>query len=63
MKATKTVLQELFTSKKSRETETERVLDNLKMSKLEELLTIVAIASHRYEKLAVLKMFARLFCL
>ena len=47
MKATKTVQQELFTSKKSGETEEKRVLDDLKMSKLKEILTTVAIVSYR----------------
>ena len=62
VKATKTVQQELFTSKKSGETEEKRIPDHLKMSKLKEILTTVAIVSYRYEKLAVLKMFSRLFC-
>ena len=57
VKATKTVQQELFTSKKSGETEKKRVLDDLKMSKLKEILTTVVIVSYRYEKLAVLKCF------
>ena len=42
---------------------TKRVLDNLKMPKLEEIFTTVAIVCHCYDRLAVFKMFTRLFCL
>ena len=34
----------------------------MKMPKLEEIFITVAIACHRYERLAVLEMFLRLFC-
>ena len=40
----------------------QRVLDNLKIPKLEEIFTTVAIECHRYERLAVLKMFSQLYC-
>ena len=39
-----------------------RVLTDLKLPKLELISSTVAIECHRYERLAVLKMFARLFC-
>ena len=39
-----------------------RVLTDLKLPKLELTSSTVAIECHRYERLAVLKMFARLFC-
>ena len=39
------------TNKKNGETETKRVLDNLRMSKLQEILTTVSIECHRYERL------------
>ena len=45
------------------ETETKRVLDNLRMSKLRVIFTTVAIICYRYERLAVCKkMFSPLFC-
>ena len=37
------------------ETETKRTLDYLRMSKLQEIFTTVAIVFHRYERLAVLQ--------
>ena len=39
------------TYKKNGETETKRVLDNLRMSKLQEIFTRVSIVCHRYERL------------
>ena len=39
------------------ELETKRVLDNLRMPKLQEIFTTVAIVCHRYERLAVLQNF------
>ena len=44
------------------ETETKRVLDNLRMSELQEIFTTVAIVCHRHERLAVCKMFSPLLC-
>ena len=55
MKASKKVWQELFKKKKNRETETKRALDYLRMPKLQEIFTTVAIVCHDYERLAVLK--------
>ena len=52
MIALKKVKQELFTKKKSGETETKRALENLRMPKVQEILTTVAIVCHRYERLA-----------
>ena len=61
MIALKRVNQELFTKKKNGDTETERALENLRMPKVQEIFTTVAIACHRYERLAV-SMFSPLFC-
>ena len=55
MKASKKVSQELFTKKKNGETETKSALDYLRMPKLQEIFTAVAIVWHRYERLAVLQ--------
>ena len=50
-------------TRKYGETETKRVLDNLRMSKLQVIFTTVAIVCYRYERLAVCKKtFSRLFC-
>ena len=50
-------------TRKYGETETKRVLDNLRMSKLQVIFTTVAIVCYRYERLAVCKrMFSPLFC-
>ena len=50
-------------TRKYGETETKRVLDNLRMSKLQVIFTTVAIVCYRYERLAVWKkMFSPLFC-
>ena len=53
MIALKNVKQELFTKKKNGETKTKRALEYLRMSKVQEFFTTVAIACHRYERLAV----------
>ena len=47
--------KELFTKKKNGETERKRALYNLRMPKLQEIFTTVAIVCHCYERLAVLK--------
>ena len=49
----KKVQRELFTKKKNGETETKRAHDNLRISKLQEMFTTVAIVCRRYERLAV----------
>ena len=49
--------------KKNGETETKRVLDNLRMPKVQEIFTTVSVVCHRYERLAVLQMFSPSFCL
>ena len=46
--------------RKNGETRTETVLDDLKMPKVVEISSTVAIFHHRYERLVVLKMFLRL---
>jgi len=46
--------------RKNGETRTERILDDLKIPKVVEISSTVAIVYHRYERLAVLKMFLRL---
>ena len=51
----------LFTSKKNEETETKRVLGDMKIPKREEIFTVVLIVCHRYERLAALQMCARSF--
>ena len=51
VKASKKRYQELFANEKNGEMETKRVLDNVRMSKLQEILTIVSIECHRYERL------------
>ena len=51
--ALKKVKQELFTKKKNGETKTKRALEYLRMSKVQEIFTTVAIRCHRYERLAV----------
>ena len=43
------------TNKKNGETETKRVLDSLRMSKLQELFKPVSIECHRYDRPAVLQ--------
>ena len=53
MIALKKVKQELFTKKKNGETKTKRALENLRMSKVQEIFTIVTIVCHGYERLAV----------
>ena len=53
MIALKKVKQELITKKKSGETETKRALENLRMPKVQEIFTTVAIVCHRDERLAV----------
>ena len=50
-KASKKNQQELFTNEKNGEAETKRVLDNVRMSKLQEILTTVSIECHRQERL------------
>ena len=50
-------------TRKYGETETKRVLDNLRMSKLQVIFTTFAIVCYRYERLAVCKeMFSPLLC-
>ena len=51
--ALKNVKQELFTKKENEETKSKRTLENLRMSKVQEIFTTVAIVCHRYERLAV----------
>ena len=51
--ALKKVKQELFTKKENEETKSKRALENLRMSKVQEIFTTVAIVCHRYERLAV----------
>ena len=48
----KKVQRELFTKKKNGETETKRAHDNLRISKLQEIFTTVAIVCRRYERLS-----------
>ena len=48
--------------KKNGETETKRVLDNLRMPKMQEIFTSVSVVCRRYERLAVLQMFSPSFC-
>ena len=52
-----------MTKKKNGETETKRVLDNLRMPKVQEIFTTVSVVCHRYERLTVLPMFSPSFCL
>ena len=52
-----------MTKKKNGEMETKRVLDNLRMSKVQEIFTTVSVVCHRYERLTVLPMFSPSFCL
>ena len=52
-----------MTKKKNGETETKRVLDNLRMPKVQEILTTVSVVCRRYERLPVLQMFSPSFCL
>ena len=59
MIALKKVKQELLTKKKNRETERKRALENLRMPKVQEIFTTVAIVYHRYERLAVSQNFLR----
>ena len=47
----KKVQRELFTKKKNGETETKRAHDNLRISKLQEIFTTVAIVCRRYERI------------
>ena len=47
----KKVQWELFTKKKNGETETKRAHDNLRISKLQEIFTTVAIVCRRYERI------------
>ena len=51
--ALKKVKQELFTKKENEETKSKRALENLRMSKVQEIFTTAAIVCHRYERLAV----------
>ena len=53
MIALKNVKQELKKKKKNGETKTKRALEYLRMSKVQEIFTTVAIVCHRYERLAV----------
>ena len=55
MKASTKTLQELFTKKRNGEKERKRALYNLRMPKLHEIFTTVAIVFRRYERLAVLQ--------
>ena len=48
--------------KKNEDTETKKVIGDLKMPKLEEIFTTVIIAWHRHAGLAVLKIIARSIC-
>ena len=59
MIALKKVKQELLTKKKNGETERKRALENLRMPKVQEIFTTVAIVYHRYERLAVSQNFFR----
>ena len=52
-----------MTKKKNGETETKRVLDNLRMPKVQQIFKTVSVVCHRYERLAVLQMFSSSFCL
>ena len=52
-----------MTKKKNGEMETKRVLDNLRMPKVQEIFTTVSVVCHRYERLTVLPMFSPSFCL
>ena len=61
-KALKKPQHELLIKTKNGESETKRVLDDLKIPKLEEIFTTVAIECHRYQRLAVSKMFSQLYC-
>ena len=47
----KKVQRELFTKKKNGETETNGAHDNLRISKLQEIFTTVAIVCRRYERI------------
>ena len=55
MKASKKVKQKLFTKKKNGEMAAKIAFDDLRMSKLHEIFTAVAIVCHRFESLAVLQ--------
>ena len=58
VKASKKVQQELFTKKKNEEMETKSALDVLRMPKLQEIFTNVAIVCHKGEP----RCFAKCFC-
>ena len=59
MKASKKTYQELFKKTKNGEKERKGALYNLRMPKLQEIFTTVAIVCHHYERLVVLqKVFA-----
>ena len=62
MIALKKVKQELLTKKKNRETERKRALENLRMPKVQEIFTTVAIVYHRYETRCFAKFFSLSFC-
>ena len=49
-----------MTKKKNGETETKRVLDNLRMPKVQEIFTTVSVVCHRYERLTC---FANVFAI
>ena len=44
-----------YLQRKKGEIEAKRVLDNLRMSKLQEIFTLVAIVCHRFERLNILQ--------
>jgi len=51
--ALKKVKQQLFTKKEKWRNREKRALENLRMPKVQEIFTTVAIVYHRYERLAV----------
>ena len=55
VKVSKKSLSGAIHNEKNGEMEAKRVLDNLRMSKPQEIFTTVAIACHRYKRLAVLQ--------
>ena len=66
VKVSKKSLSGAIYNEKYGEMEAKRVFDNLRMSKLKEIFTTVAIACHRYKSLTrdslFCKMFSPLFC-
>ena len=62
IKASKSLKKTLSRSYLQQETDTERALYNLRMPKLQEIFTTIAIVFHRGETRCFAKMFSPLFC-